>query len=203
MNLDEDMLLRKYGDAEHSLRIWAPDCSVVVLGRSNKSETEVYVERANKDNVEIVKRMGGGGTVVLTSGVLVISIAKNVSKDYYNNEYFRKINDLIISSLSRLGVRRLEHNGISDISINDKKILGSSIYRRKKLLFYQASLMVNPDTGLISRYLRHPSKEPEYRKSRGHGDFMTTLEMEGYPLSLEEVKDSLFKDLNEGLKDLN
>jgi lipoate-protein ligase A len=54
------------------------------------------------------------------------------------------------------------------------------MYRKKHVLFYTASLMISNDITEIDRYLRHPSKEPEYRQGRSHAEFLTTLSRE-YP----------------------
>ncbi len=42
------------------------------------------------------------------------------------------------------------------------------MYRSRDLLFYTASLMIANDLMLLDRYLKYPSKEPDYRKGRSH-----------------------------------
>jgi len=90
-----------------------------------------------------------------------------------------------------LGVSGVEDRGISDLAIGGRKILGTSLYRRRKVLFYQASLLVDNDLSLFDRYLRFPSRVPDYREGRGHLEFCTNLRLEGYALSVRDVMDSL------------
>jgi lipoate-protein ligase A len=65
--------------------------------------------------------------------------------------------------------------GTGDLCVGDRKFLGSSLFRRRRLLFYQASLLVSANLSLLDRYLAHPSREPEYRRGRSHRDFVTNL----------------------------
>ena len=191
MYLDEDLILNVKDKKRDIFRIWEPENTIIVLGRSNDIDSEVVVERARIDNVKVGKRLGGGGAVVLTKGLLVITIAKLVDKYFNNQYYFDQINNLIIAALNNIGVSFLEKKGISDICIRNKKVLGSSIYRRNKSLFYQASLLVNPSISIISKYLKHPSREPDYREGRRHEDFITTLKKEGYFFTKKKVINSM------------
>jgi len=88
-------------------------------------------------------------------------------------------------------VSGIEDRGISDLAIGEKKILGTSLFRRRKILFYQASLLVDNDLSLFDRYLRFPSRVPDYRRGRGHLEFCTNLRQQGYSLSVSQVMDSL------------
>jgi len=75
----------------------------------------------------------------------------------------------------------LSQRGISDLTVDGRKVGGSSLYvpRRPSVFFYQASLLVDCDLGLMARYLRHPPREPAYRQGRVHQEFCTTLRAEG------------------------
>jgi lipoate---protein ligase len=81
--------------------------------------------------------------------------------------------------------------GISDLAIGEKKIVGTSIYRTRLVLFYQASLLVNNDISVFTRYLAMPVKVPEYRRGRTHEEFCTTLARQGYTGSVAAVEEAL------------
>jgi lipoate-protein ligase A len=169
-------------------RSWEPDHYAVVLGRGNSVSLEVYEERCHIDRIPILRRRGGGGTVLLAPGNLVISLAKQVQHQFQFKEYFWQINSYIIEALKRLGVQALSQHGHSDICIGERKILGSSMYRKKFLLFYTASLMISNDIHDIARYLKHPSKEPDYRQERSHAAFLTTISREYPQLDVKTVQ---------------
>ena len=69
----------------------------------------------------------------------------------------------------------MAQRGLSDIVSGDKKIAGTSLFRKKYLLVYQGSLLVDPEFDLIFELLKHPSREPDYRQGRDHKDFVTSL----------------------------
>lgn len=186
--LDQDLLEDVLAGAPWAYRSWEPQTRAVVLGRGNSAATEAREQQCALDNVAVVRRRGGGGTVLLAPGILVISLVKQVQHQFRIKEYFRQINDYIVTALHTLDVHDLNQQGHSDICIGDRKILGSSMYRKKHVLFYTASLMVSNELADIDGYLKHPSKEPDYRKGRSHSAFLTTLSREYPQLHVERVK---------------
>ena len=105
--------------------------------------------------------------------------------------YFEMYNEMIIKALRSLGVQGLVQKGISDICIRDKKVLGSSIYRNKHVLLYQAVLNISEPVISLEKYLKHPPREPGYRDRRAHRDFVTSLTAQGYHLSANEIKKAI------------
>jgi len=162
----------------------------IVHGPSFVAEKELFVDRCLADGVLITERRGGGGTVVLSPGVLVI-VAVGEKKDNreWAPEVFNRVNDAVIAALRIAGIDDAVKTGISDIAVGGRKVLGSSLYMglRPPLFYYQSSLMVSNDLGLMDRYLRHPPREPEYRGGRGHSEFCTTLEECGLTVGVGEL----------------
>lgn len=155
---------------------WVPSELMVVLGRSNQAEQEAEVERCEKDGVPILKRYGGGGTVLLHPGCLVVSVGAWVDSPYQNDLYFRLLNDAIILSIQDQLPVDLGQRGYSDIVFGERKIAGTSLFRSRQYLLYQASLLIHDRMEEIETYLKHPTKEPDYRKARTHRDFLSCLE---------------------------
>jgi lipoate-protein ligase A len=172
-------------------RAFEAEETVVVLGRSRRADEDVELERCAQDGVPVLRRAGGGGTVVLSRGIVVLSVAGRTSLPFHLREHMNAVNALAVSALESLGVRNLSIRGISDIACGERKLAGSSLYRTRDIVLYQGSILVRPDFALFDRYLRHPSKEPDYRGGRAHRDFLTSLEAEGYPFSPEAVVDAL------------
>ncbi len=172
-------------------RVYEPQETVAVLGAAGNPSRDLLIANLERDGVPYRFRRGGGGTVVLSPGQVVLALVTEVSHPFRNREYAAAINGWIIEALSGLGIRPVEQKGISDLAIRDKKILGTSIYRRRLTLFYQASLLVSNDLSLFSRYLATPSRAPDYRRGRGHEEFCTTLAGEGYGASVKEVLTAL------------
>ncbi len=171
----------------HAFMVWQPEETVIVLGQSNTEETAVHTELAGPDGVKIFKRPSGGQTVILTPRTIVISVRLLSEKLDNPQVYFKRINHLIISALSNLGISNLNEKGISDIAIGEKKILGSSIYRKRNMVFYHAVLNVSETPEFIGRYLKHPSREPDYRSGRRHEDFVTSVHQAGFQIPIEDI----------------
>jgi lipoate-protein ligase A len=161
------------------------------MGAGGKAEADIFSGRAGIDGIPVLRRRGGGGTVVLSPGQVVLALVTEVASPFQNLGYFRAINHWFRLALQALGVSGVEDRGISDLAVRDKKILGTSLYRRRRILFYQASLLVDNDLSLFDRYLRFPARVPDYREGRAHREFCTNLRLEGYNLPVREVMASL------------
>lgn len=180
--IDNTVMKEVLAGSSFSFAIYEAEHTEVILGRSNKKEEEVFVHNCIKDNVPILRRAGGGGSVVLSKGVFIISIAGKSPLPYHLREHLNSVNRSIIHTLESFHIERLSIKGISDIALGNKKILGSSLYRKRDIVLYQGALLANPDLTLIERYLKHPKREPDYRKGRMHREFITSLYNEGYKI---------------------
>lgn len=163
------------------LRLYEPAHPTIVLGASGRPEVDLYLGRVTRDDVHVQSRRGGGGAVVLSPGQLVIALVTQVEGTYQNRAHLRLINGWIAAGLAGAGWRGIEACGICDLAIDGRKILGASLFRRRNILFYQSSLLVDCDVTLFARYLRHPGHEPDYRRGRPHTAFCTTLASAGRP----------------------
>ncbi|MEE9574454.1 MAG: hypothetical protein V3W20_15470 [Candidatus Neomarinimicrobiota bacterium] len=174
--------------------VWEPNETCIVLGRSNNSDDSLYLDNIINDNIPVYKRPSGGETVLLSNKMLVISIAIKQTDFKSGKSFFKDYNNKIISALESLGIQDLRFKGISDITINDLKILGSAIYQNNLVVFYHAVLNVSESTSLIEKYLKHPKREPDYRKNRNHKEFITSLANEKYNISINELKKAVEKE---------
>jgi lipoate-protein ligase A len=121
----------------------------------------------------------------------VVSVKLPLNNEISTHHYFKLINNAIIEALSGLGIKNIGNKGISDISIGEKKILGSSIYRKQQVLFYHAVLNISEPVENISLYLKHPKKEPDYRLGRDHEEFVTSLHKEGYIITFKVLSNQI------------
>jgi lipoate-protein ligase A len=169
------------------------------MGASGKAEEDVCLGRAEADGVPVLRRRGGGGTVVLSPGQVVLALVTEVASPFQNLSYFRAINNWFRLALGGLGISGIQDRGISDLAMGERKILGTSLYRRRNILFYQASLLVDNDLSLFERYLNLPARVPDYRMGRGHVEFCTSLRRQGFGVTVSEVMESLERVVEEEL----
>jgi lipoate---protein ligase len=191
--VNEDLLSRFEREGGPVHRLYEPPDTLAVLGAGGNPRVDLILANLDADGVRHEYRRGGGGTVVLSPGQVVLALVAEVGSPYRNREYAVQINGWFVEALSALGVSGVTHEGISDLAIGGRKILGTSIYRRRLALFYQASLLVSCDTGLFGRYLAIPRQVPEYRRGRSHEEFCTTLRAQDLRAGPAEVIAALEK----------
>lgn len=175
MWIDDEILVRC--EEKLALSCFLPESPMVVLGASNTAADEVEEDNCRADDVPVLKRYGGGGTVLLYSGSLVVSLGTWVKQHYQNKLYFQALNQAVIDALAERwpALSALGQRGLSDITFEDKKVAGTSLFRSRNYLLYQASILADLDIVAIQRYLKHPTKEPDYRAGRDHKSFLTSL----------------------------
>ncbi len=179
------------------LRVWSPTRDVVVLGNSDRAVLSCYRERCAAHGVPVLRRKGGGGAVVLHPHCIVISMGLWVRRYFHNAHYFACINAAVVECLAayRSLWAGLRHRGISDIAWGEHKVGGTSIFRSRNYLLYQASLLYRTEVDRISTLLPHPPREPDYRAGRKHAQFLCGL-ADIVPDSLQnEISAVLYREL--------
>lgn len=175
--------------------VWQPQDTVIVLGQANSIETSLSTETVAADGLRVTKRPSGGETVILTPATLAFTVARHFAVMIHFRDYFRMVNSAVIEGLAKMGVSGLGARGISDITIGNRKILGSSMRKVGDKLVYHAVLNLAEDPALFSRYLLHPRREPDYREGRRHHEFVTSLAAEGFIFTPGEVMTMLNRRL--------
>ncbi len=184
----DEVLLSKAeeGVLGETLRFWEAAEHFVVLGRSGKIQKECFVEACQEDGIKIIRRISGGGTVLQGPGCLNYSLVLSLERD---GEY-RKINDSYRNILGRIAyvLRSKGYDAelfpISDIAIGEKKISGNAQARKRKFFLHHGTLLFNFEIAKIYQYLKHPPKEPEYRRGRVHKKFVANI-----PTSFEDLRE--------------
>jgi len=170
--------------------IWQPDATYVILGQSDTPETSLNRDAIIADKIMVMKRPSGGHTVLLSPNTLIISVLDKSPDISQTRSWFNQISQNILIALKQCGVVNAEIKGTSDIVINNRKILGSSMYRSKDNVLWHGVLNVSEKPETIARYLAHPITEPKYRQNRNHISFVTSLSEQGYSLNSDLFADS-------------
>jgi lipoate---protein ligase len=192
--LDEALLDACEEGGAEVLRFWQSPEYFVVVGYSNAIATEVNLTECHKRNIPIFRRCSGGGTVIQGPGCLNYSLIltfENSGPDVAiaaqpncatlqtipgANCYVMRRNAQALGA--ELG-RDVEVRGITDLAIGDRKFSGNAQRRKRRALLFHGTFLLNFDLELISVVLTQPSKEPDYRVGRKHGDFLSNLNVDG------------------------
>lgn len=169
---------------------------VVVLSRSREATREIRLDRCRADGVVVLVRPSGGGAVVLAPGAVAASVlAASNAETQLPQPYFAAFGAAVSRSLAACGAPDVTARGVSDLCLGDRKVAGSALRLWRGRALYQVAVLVDMDVGLIERYLPPPSRQPEYRRGRAHGEFVITLRAAGCPARAEEVAAALAAEL--------
>lgn len=172
---DDDLIEAVQRDHRPCLRIYHLPQTMIVLGRGSKPALELDIATCMKDQIPLFRRRGGGCAVLIDPDNVIISLVLPAPGIGQSLWYFERISAWIASALKEVGLIGIHREGSSDLALGDRKIGGACIYRAKGMLYYSATLLVNPDISLMERYLCHPPREPAYRQSRAHRDFVQAI----------------------------
>lgn len=159
-----------------AVRVWQPKSTIIVLGRSQKAEREVFLEASKEDKIPIFKRYGGGGCVVLDENSVCIALRYERGASIDITGFLEHSTKAIQSFLNETYDLGVEIKDNYDLTIGDKKFLGSSLYMPKGICLYSAVILLDKSAlEKINKYLQFPSKVPDHRKGRNHTDFLVPL----------------------------
>lgn len=182
--LDEALLLEceaRSGDkACEILRFWESASHFVVLGVAEKYRTAIDVEACARDSIPVLRRASGGGTVIQGPGCLnfslILSLEQRPELQLIDRSY-QSILEVVSGALSG-GSAEVDFRGISDLTLGNLKISGNAQKRKRRTLLHHGTLLYNFRSELITRYLREPEKQPDYRQGRSHSEFVTNLDLD-------------------------
>jgi len=177
------------GTSGEALRFWTPTEVFVVVGYANNVNVEVNVPACQAAGIGIFRRCTGGGTVLQGPGCLNYTLILQIAETG-PLQSITGTNQFILErqkrALEPLIGRAVEISGHTDLAIENLKFSGNAQRRRRRFCVFHGTFLLNFDLELIERFLRAPSKQPEYRHDRTHREFLTNLN-----LPVEAVKQSL------------
>jgi lipoate-protein ligase A len=147
--------------------------------------------------IPILRRCSGGGTVVQGPGCLNYTLILPITKDGplhsipVANQFIMRKNRAAIESAIGNRQSAISIRGHTDLAVGEKKFSGNSQRRRKHFLLFHGTFLLHFNLALIGELLLMPSKEPDYRESRKHADFLTNIKV-----TAEKVKTALQKAWN-------
>ncbi len=191
--LDEALLIEvtaaaKRGEPLAYLRFWESRQYFVVLGVSCRLHDDVDTEACETAGVPVLRRASGGGTVVQGPGCLNFTlvlpfesfpILRDVQNSY--REIVERCGDALASETADIAMR-----GSCDLARGDRKFSGNAQKRSSHAVLHHGSILYDFDLDRISELLREPKKQPDYRETRRHLDFVMNL-----PMRPDEIRERL------------
>ena len=166
-------------DGPGVLRFWESPRHFVVLGYANKAAEEVDLDACRAQGVPILRRCSGGGTVLQGPGclnyslVLPLDAASPLASISSANRFILERHRNALAAATGLPITMEGH---TDLALGGRKFSGNAQRRKRTHLLFHGGFLLDFDLRLLTTLLRMPPRQPDYRRSRSHADFLTRLE---------------------------
>ena len=145
----EEYILRNF--KENCFMLWRNKPSIIV-GKHQNALAEINTEYVKEHNINVVRRLSGGGTVFHDLGNLNFTFIQNIQgkQDLVD---FKRYTKPIVEVLNRLGVRA-KFEGRNDIMIDGKKISGNAEHVFKNRVLHHGTLLFSSNITDLSKALK-------------------------------------------------
>ena len=167
------------------LRVWEPPLPMVVVGRSSRVAQEVNQHVCADRGIAVLRRSSGGAAIVAGPGCLMYAVVLSYDLRPQLRD-IRHAHEFVLGQLVAAlqpHVFDVRRGGTSDLILGDegstaRKFSGNSLRAKRTHFVYHGTLLYDFDLSLIATCLRMPPRQPDYRRSRGHADFVTNLPLD-------------------------
>lgn len=156
----EEYLTYHYKTTDPILYIWQ-NSNTIVVGRNQNTYAEINIAEAMKDEVKIIRRNTGGGTVFQDMGNVCYSLIVNNDKDSQTN--FEIALQPIIKYLRNEGLNA-NFSGRNDIEIDGYKISGNAQLKTNDKILQHGTLLFDVELPRILKYLNVVPEKIKHQK---------------------------------------
>jgi lipoate-protein ligase A len=160
-NLALEEYILKYLDTQEDFIFLWQNANSVIIGRNQNTIEEVNAQYVVEHQVNVVRRITGGGAVYHDLGNLNFSFITNTTKDNVNN--YRKFTDPVILALNAYGVPAA-FGGRNDILVDGMKISGNAQAFHKHRFLHHGTILFNADLTMLGKILK---PKPDKVESKG------------------------------------
>jgi len=195
-------LARSEGVVDDTLLFCYPDRPFVCLGYHQEIEKEIRVDFCKKTNIPIVRRVIGGGTVLLDDGQFfyqVIVSRKNPKVPLTIAGAYKTLLEAPVLTYRDLGISA-EYKPINDIEVHDKKISGTGAGQVEETTVLTGNIILDFNYDLMTQIFKVPSEKFRDKISKSLRERLTTCKKElGELPDRNLVKELLIKNFEQTL----
>lgn len=153
----EEVLTRKIdeGNINPTLRFWYRENTSIPMGRFQSYTDEVQQEYVEENNIEVVRRITGGGAMFSEPGNVItysIYIPRNkVNKDI--EQSYQELDSFAVQALNEIGVD-VEYKPLNDIEHSEGKIGGAAQTRKGDAVLHHTMMSYDLNTKRMLKALR-------------------------------------------------
>ncbi|MDZ5783191.1 lipoate--protein ligase [Marinococcus luteus] len=163
----------------------------IIIGKNQNTIEEINTDYVEKHNIQVVRRLSGGGAVYHDLGNLNFSFLTKDDGNSFQN--FQKFTQPIVDALNNIGVPA-EMSGRNDLQANGKKISGNAQFATKGRMFSHGTLMLDSE---IENVVAALNVKDEKIRSKGIKSIRSRVgninEFLDEPLSVEAFKQLILR----------
>nr|WP_320117776.1 lipoate--protein ligase [uncultured Marinifilum sp.] len=144
----EEYLLKNYEDDFFFLYSNTP---TLVVGKHQNTLAEINLEKTEKENIPVHRRLSGGGTVFHDEGNLNYCFIKKGEKGKLVD--FQKYSQPIIDTLQNMHIDA-KFEGKSDLTIDGKKFSGNASHVYKNKVMQHGTMLFSSDLKRLNQLLK-------------------------------------------------
>jgi lipoate-protein ligase A len=189
----------RQGTSPPTLRFYSWTKPAVALGYFQKADEELNLNLCKKDNIEVFRRLTGGGAVYKSPQYefnysFIIreddpTIPKDVEKSY------EIICSAIIIGLKKLGFET-KFKPINDIMLDGKKVSGNAQTRVDNVILHHGTILLKPQVEEMFKYLKIDEEKLLKKKVKDVKDLVTGLN-EIKKVTKQQLQEAIIKGFSE------
>lgn len=149
----EEFALRHLNPSHDYLLLYINKPSIII-GRHQNPFAEINLKQSLKEEIPVLRRISGGGTVYHDQGNLNFSFITSYSP--YKLHNFKYFNTPLVDTLKKLGIKA-ELNDHNDITVDGKKISGNAQHSTSGRMVSHGTLLFNSDLTKLNSLLQDRS----------------------------------------------
>ncbi|PKR82057.1 lipoate--protein ligase [Brumimicrobium salinarum] len=162
LNLALEEYIARHFDPKNDYLLFYINAPSIIIGKNQITIEEVNQAYIDRHDIQVVRRISGGGAVYHDFGNLNFSFITNHDVKKLHN--FKKFTAPVIKVLDEMGISA-ELKGRNDILIGDKKISGTAQFSTGKRMISHGTLLYDTDLGEVTNALNVKQSKLE---SKGH-----------------------------------
>ncbi|SDL61919.1 lipoate-protein ligase [Paenibacillus jilunlii] len=165
----------------------------IIIGKHQNTIEEINQEYVKEHNIQVVRRLSGGGAVYHDLGNLNFSfITKDDGQSFHN---FLKFTQPVIDYLQSMGVNA-ELSGRNDLQVGEQKISGNAQFSTRGRMFSHGTLMFDLNLDDVQASL---NVNPEKFKSKSTKSVRSRVanikDLLGKEMTIEEFRAGLLRSI--------
>lgn len=188
----EEYVLRNVSLDESCLLFYINKPSIII-GKNQNTIEEINIDYVKQHDIQIVRRLSGGGAVYHDHGNLNYSIlTKDDGQSFHN---FGKFTKPVTDALNKIGVEA-ELTGRNDIQVGERKISGNAQFFSKGRMYTHGTLLFNSDLEQVASALKvRPMKIQSKSTKSVRSRVANISEFLPEPMTIEQFRDVILAEV--------